>query len=128
MPEKSEQYDSEKLVKGAYEMGYSYYEHSVCEMKDMLRESDNPRELWLNGNEDTYPLCELATEGGYERNSHGKMVAEIEDKLGVGPKYDWDSMGVYGIIEDCCIAWETAAYDALLGNDYDPEKLMSIDS
>lgn len=119
--------DKSELVQMAYGMGYQCYEHTFSEYADMLQESDNPEELWLNGNDDTYPICDMAR-GSCGKNSYQRMIWNIENKLGFNSeKEDWDNAGIYGIIEDCSVSWESGAFDALMDKDYNPERLPFIE-
>jgi hypothetical protein len=118
--------DKSELLNKAYTMGYECYEHSYTQWGKMLQKSENPSELWLNGNEDTYPISDLAKEG-QSKNSHQGMIWEVEDKLNFDREtQDWDNEGIYGIIEDCSSAWDSGAYDALLERDYNPDSVLHL--
>lgn len=127
MSEKREitQEDRKELIEQAYTMGYECYEYTWTEWGEMLQESDNPRELWANGNEDTYPICELACEG-QGKNSQQRAFWAVEDHYDLGDNEGWDSAGIYGVIEDVSVAWEAGAYDALLEKDYDLERVEHL--
>ena len=125
MSETQKEVNAEELYRLAYEYGYTHCDHAYYNIREKLANSDMPAELWQNGSREEYPLSDIVREGR-ATYSYNRMIDTVENKLGIGPKDDWDAAGVYGIIEDCAMAWEAAAYHSLNDRPYDPESVPFI--
>jgi len=96
------------LLRMAYESGYSYFKNSHIELED---------------NEHLSILCSES----YGNNSLSNVYHSIEDHFGFeSGKHDWDNFGIYGIIEDSYVCYESGARDALEDNECNPERISHM--
>lgn len=97
----------EKLLRMAYNNGYSEFEYSHINM-DNIDEQDF--------------YCIVHESGGYSQT-----FDQIENHFGFERgKHDWDNFGIYGIIEDSSVCYEAGARDALEDNEQNPERISHM--
>ena len=100
--------EKRKLLRMAYSNGYQYFKHSVIELEDM---------------EHLRVLCS-DTHGN---NSLPATYCKIEDHFGFERgKHDWDNFGIFGIIEDSSSCYEAGAKDALIGKEFNPDRISHM--
>ena len=103
-----DQNEREKLLRMAYDSGYTYFKYSFADIESI---------------ENLSVICN-ETHGN---NSLSNVYHSIEDHFGFDPEVNgWDSFGIYGIIEDASVCYECGARDALEDNEHNPERISHM--
>jgi len=98
----------EKLLRMAYESGYSYFQYTFADIESI---------------QDLSVICN----GTHGNNSLSSVFHQIEDHFGFERgKHDWDNFGIYGIIEDASVCYESGARDALEDNEQNPDRISHM--
>lgn len=100
--------EREKFCKMAYEYAFTYFDNTFADYETQ---------------EDISVLCDK-THGNY---SESKIIRKVEDYYSFERgKHDWDIFGIYGIIEDIVVCYESGCKDALDNENYNVERISHM--
>lgn len=100
--------DREQFCKQGYICGYNYFHHSFAD---------------YDNDEDISVLCN-ETRGNF---SQSDIIRDIEEHFNFERgKHDWDNFGIYGLIEDVIVCYESGAKDALDKEEKNPERISHM--
>lgn len=103
------QEDKKYWCKKAYEKGYVAFEHMSVSDYDTEKITPDVR-------------CSVNESQEYQR-----IIWDLEDSFNFErDKHDWDNFGIYGIVEDVSVSFESGAYDTLKNKEYNVENISHM--